>query len=122
MTTALVHNVGQVLQKEHNRGVAKTIVVEGFTTGHGRHLRYHLAVRDNLPLIDDVDWCPEGGTLGALRQWLRDSFNGDLTQQQLDDGAKRIVASWGDRLSERRIARLPSVARCKREMPRAVAS
>jgi hypothetical protein len=97
MTTALSHNVGQVLQKEENHNVPKSVVLEGFITGAGRDLRYHLAVRDHLPPISPTDWCPEGGTLFALREWLRDTFNGDLTQEILGNGTKRIVASWGDR-------------------------
>jgi hypothetical protein len=97
MTTALVHNVGQVMQKEENQGAPKRIVLEGFTTGSGRDLRYHLAVRDYLPPIPAADWCPDGGSLAALREWLRDTFNGDLTQEVFGDGTKRIIASWGDR-------------------------
>jgi len=72
-------------------------VLEGHTTGDGRDLRYHLAVRDHLPLINDDDWCTDGGTLAALRSWLREDFNGDLTQENVGDGTKRITASWGDR-------------------------
>jgi hypothetical protein len=97
MTTALVQNVGQVLQKGQHRAVPKKIALQGFTTGEGRDLRYHLAVLDHLPSIPDADWCADGGTLAALRQWLRDTFHGDLTQEDLDNGTKRIIATWGDR-------------------------
>ena len=97
MATALVHNLGQVLQKDEHQSVPKSFALQGFTTGEDRDLRYHLAVRDHLPIIADVDWCPEGGTLTALRAWLRDTFNGELTQQECGDGTKRIIASWGDR-------------------------
>jgi hypothetical protein len=96
MATALVHNVGQTLSRPENQQVPKSFVVEAFTTGTGRELRFHLAVRDNLPLIAQERWCV-GGTLGALRTWLRGSFAGDLVQQDMGDGTKRIVASWGDR-------------------------
>ena len=98
MATALVHNVGQALQKDEYHDVPKTFALEGFTSGSGRELRYHLAVRDHLPVISEDDWCADtGGTLTALRAWLRDTFNGDLTQQDMGDGTKRIIASWGDR-------------------------
>jgi hypothetical protein len=97
MATVLVHNVGQNLFKSENRSVPTAFVVEGFTTGSGRDLRYHLAVRDHLPAIPEDRWCADGGTLSALRTWLRDTFNGDLTQVDIGDGTKRIVASWGDR-------------------------
>jgi hypothetical protein len=97
MTTALVHNVGQTLRRKEFRDIPKAFVLEGYTTGNGRDLRYHLAVRDHLPTIGDTDWCAEGGTLAALRSWLREDFNGDLTQEDLSDGTKRIIASWADR-------------------------
>lgn len=98
MTTALVHNVGQALQKDEFQECPKSVVLEGFTSGVSRDLRYHLAVRDHLPVIPDADWCPDaGGTLTALRAWLRETFNGDLTQDDMGDGTKRIVASWSDR-------------------------
>jgi hypothetical protein len=100
MTTALVQNVGQVLQKQF-RGYPKTIALEGFVTGDDRDRRYHLSVRDHLPPIPEDDWCCQGGTLGALRDWLRDSFDGDLTQEVMDDGTKRIIASWSDRPPKR---------------------
>lgn len=122
MTTALVHNVGQALQKEENHVFAKAIAVKGFTTGCGSNRRYHIAVCDHLPLIADEDWCTEGGTLCALRQWLRDWFNGDLRQQQLDDGTKRIIASWGDWPPRRTVGHPRSSATCKCEMPKSVAS
>jgi hypothetical protein len=97
MTTALIHNVGQALQKEENRKAPKKVALEGYTTGSGRETRFHVAVRDHLPPIRPPDWCPDGGTLAALREWLRDTFNGDLTQEVFGDGTKRIIASWGDR-------------------------
>ncbi|MCA2272425.1 hypothetical protein JF768_03920 [Mycobacterium intracellulare] len=97
MTTALIHNVGQALQKEENRAAPKKVTLEGHTSGSGRDMRYHVAVRDHLPPIPPADWCPDGGTLAALREWLRDTFNGDLTQEVCGDGTKRIIASWGDR-------------------------
>ena len=97
MTTALVHNVVQTLQKTEYLDVPRSIVLEGFTTGAGHEVRYHLAVHDRLPLVDSGSWCAAGSTLGALRDWLNDTFNGDLTQEDLGDGAKRIVASWRDR-------------------------
>lgn len=97
MTTALVQNIGQVLQQKRFRGYPKKIALEGFVTGSDRDLRYHLSVRDHLPLIPEAEWCCEGGTLGALREWLRDAFHGELTQQDLGDGTKRITASWSDR-------------------------
>lgn len=97
MTTALIHNVGQAFQKEENRYAPKKVVLEGHTSGSGRDVRYHVAVRDPLRPIPPADWCPDGSTLAALREWLRDTFNGDLTQEVCSDGTKRIVASWGDR-------------------------
>ena len=95
MATALVHNDGQVLQ--HHSGVPRSLVVEGHTTGNGRDLRYHLAVRDHLPALREDDWCAGSGTLAALRSWLRADFNGDLTQEIFRDGTKRVIASWSDR-------------------------
>lgn len=97
MTTAVMHNVGQALQKDENRAAPRKVALEGRTTGSGRDMRYHVAVRDHLPAIPPADWCPDGGTLAALREWLRDTFNGDLIQQVCGDGTKRIIASWGDR-------------------------
>jgi hypothetical protein len=97
MTTALIHNVGQTLRRPEFRAVPKSIVVEGDTSGEGRNLRYHVAVRDHLPVISDTDWCAAGSTLAALRSWLREDFNGDLIQEELGDGTKRIIASWADR-------------------------
>lgn len=97
MTTALVHNVGQALQKPEFSGVPKTFMLQGFTTGVDRDLRYHLAVCDHLPVIPDELWCRDGSTLAALRAWLRTTFHGDLRQENLGDGTKRIVASWLDR-------------------------
>lgn len=97
MTTALVHNVGQMFQKDQYMDAPKTLVLEGFTTGTGRELHFHLGVRDHLPVIGDEVWCAAGGTLAALRSWLRDRFDGDLVQEDLGDGTKRIVASWADR-------------------------
>ncbi|WP_071286257.1 hypothetical protein [Mycolicibacterium llatzerense] len=99
MTTALVPNTCQSLQLEQFQHVPKTFALEGHTTGEDRDLQYHLAVRDHLPLIepkDDQDWCGDG-TLAALRSWLRDKFGGDLTQEDVGDGTKRIIASWSDR-------------------------
>jgi hypothetical protein len=97
MATALVHNVGQTLRRPKFRNIPKTLVLEGYTTGDGRDLCYHLAVRDHLPVITEGEWCAPGGTLAALRCWLREDFNGELTQQDLGDGTKRIIASWADR-------------------------
>ncbi|WP_431240994.1 hypothetical protein ACQ86B_29155 (plasmid) [Mycolicibacterium aichiense] len=96
MTTALVHNVGQVLQRQF-RGYPRMIALEGLVTGDERDRRYQLSVRDHLPLIPEDEWCCEGGTLSALRDWLRDTFDGDLTQEDMGDGTKRITASWSDR-------------------------
>ncbi|EHB48690.1 putative integral membrane protein [Mycolicibacterium rhodesiae JS60] len=97
MATALVHNVGQTLQRDSYLDVPKSLVVECHTTGDGRELRYHLAVRDHLPAMNGDEWCTAGGTLAALRSWLREEFNGDLTQEIIGDGTKRITASWSDR-------------------------
>jgi hypothetical protein len=99
MTTALVPNTCQSLQLEQFRHVPKMFALEGYTSGEGRGLRYHLAVRDHLPVIeprDDQDWCGDG-TLAALRSWLREKLGGDLTQEDVGDGTKRIIASWSDR-------------------------
>jgi hypothetical protein len=99
MVTALVHNVGQTLQRDEYRGVSKAFALHASTTAEdrGRDLRYHLALEDHLPPIPDEQWCVEGGTLAALRSWLREDFNGDLTQEITGEGTKRIVASWCDR-------------------------
>lgn len=97
MTTALVHNVAQTLRRPEYRQVPKAIVVECFHTGEGRDVRYHLAVHDHLPVIASTEWCCAGSTLAALRTWLRQDFNGDLTQQVLGDGTKKIIATWADR-------------------------
>jgi hypothetical protein len=97
MATALVHNVGQALSRDGFENVPKKLTLQGFTTGEDRELRYHLAVRDHLPVIPEEQWCIEGGTLAALRAWLRDKYHGDLQQDDLGDGTKRIVASWLDR-------------------------
>lgn len=96
MTTALVHNVGQMLQRQF-RDYPKLFALEGFVTGDQRDRRYQLSVRDHLPLIPEDAWCCEGGTLRALRDWLRDTFDGDLTQEDMGDGTKRITALWCDR-------------------------
>ena len=97
MATALIHNVGQALSTERFLDVPKSIVIEAYTTGEDRDLRYHLAVRDRLPLIDPDQWCADGTSLAELRKWLRGAFNGDLVQEPVDEGSKRIVASWADR-------------------------
>lgn len=94
MATAPVHNLGQTLSRPEHHYAPKSFVVEAFTTGTGGELRYHLAVRDYLPPIVQERWCV-GGTLDALRSWLRETFTGDLAQQGTGDGTKRIVASWG---------------------------
>jgi hypothetical protein len=95
MATALLNNIGQALSKPAFRDCPRAIVMEGFTTGSGRGLTYHFAVRDHLPLIGD--WCPPGRSLTELRTMLRTNHNGDLIQERLDDTTKRIVASWADR-------------------------
>lgn len=95
MVTALVHNVGQVLQRYPD--VPKCFTVEGHVTGEGRNLLYHLAVRDHLPPLTADELSSAGGTLAALRDWLREDFNGDLNQEVVGDGTKRIIASWSDR-------------------------
>lgn len=97
MVTALVHNLAQALERDGNEGLSKSFTVHGFTTGEGRELRYHLAVRDHLPVIPPDEWCAPGGSLAALQEWLHVDFNGELTQQDLGDGTKEIVASWDDR-------------------------
>lgn len=97
MATALVHNAVQSLQKEENLDVSRTISVVGYTTGAGHTLRYHLGVGDNMPPVRPDRWCAVGTTLAALRTWLDDTFDGVLEQEVLDDGTKRIVASWYDR-------------------------
>ena len=99
MVTALVHNVGQTLQRDEYRGVPKAFTLQAGTTGEDRerNLRYYLSIEDHLPAITGDQWCTEGGTLGALRDWLREDFNGDLTQEATGSGTKRIVASWSDR-------------------------
>jgi hypothetical protein len=95
MATALVHNVGQALQRYPD--VPKCFAVEGYVTGEGRDLRYHLAVRDHLPALTADELSADGGTLAAIREWLREDFNGDLAQDVVGDGTKRIIASWSDR-------------------------
>jgi hypothetical protein len=97
MTAALIHNVGQTLRRPEYRDIPKSIVLEGYSTGAGRDVCYHLAVHDHLPVIGSTDWCAPGSTLAALRSWLRADFNGDLTQQESSDGTKKIIASWADR-------------------------
>ena len=97
MVTALVHNLAQTLEREENRDAAKSFTVRGYCTGSGRSLRYHLAVRDHLPVISDSEWCVAGSSLAALRDWLRNNFNGELSQQDMGDGTKQITASWDDR-------------------------
>lgn len=95
MATALVHNVGQALQRYPD--VPKCFAVEGYVTGEGRDVRYHLAVRDHLPALTADELSAGGGTLAAIRDWLREDFNGDLAQDVVGDGTKRIIASWSDR-------------------------
>lgn len=102
MTTALVLNAAQTLQETRNLNVPRSITVEGFSTGIGHDICYHLAVQDSLPIIDPAHWCAAGSTLGALRDWLEDTFGGTLTQERRRDGTKRIVASWRDRPPVRR--------------------
>ncbi|OBG82647.1 hypothetical protein A5699_05710 [Mycobacterium sp. E802] len=102
MTTALVHNAAQALQNEEYLAVPRSIWVVGHTTGSGHGLRYHLAVGDRLPPVTPERWCAPGTTLAALNEWLDDTFNGELTQELLVDGTKRIVASWYDRPPIRR--------------------
>jgi hypothetical protein len=97
MTTALVQNVAQTLRRPEFRHVPKAIVLECYQTGQGRDVRYHVAVHDHLPTISASRWCSPGSTLAALRSWLREDFNGDLTQQDNGDGVKKIIASWADR-------------------------
>lgn len=97
MVTALVHNLAQALERDENLGASKAFTVRGSTTGEGRELRYHLAVRDHLPVIPPDQWCAAGGSLAALQAWLHRDFNGELIQQDLGDGTKEIVASWDDR-------------------------
>jgi hypothetical protein len=99
MVTALVHNVGQTLQRDEYRDIPKSFTVQAHTSGDDRErsLRYHLAIEDHLPPIPDDQWCTDGGTLAALRDWLREDFNGDLTQVTTTTATKRIVASWSDR-------------------------
>ncbi len=96
MITALVHNAGQALNKTDNLDLPRSISVLGFTTGSGQSLGYHVALADSLPPIPSDRWCAEGTTLAALREWLIDTFNGDLRQEPHDCGRKRIVASWYD--------------------------
>ena len=97
MVTALVHNLAQTLERDENRDTAKSFSVRGYCTGSGWSLRYHLAVRDHLPVISDSEWCVAGGSLAALRDWLETEFNGELRQQDMGDGTKQITASWDDR-------------------------
>ncbi len=97
MVTALVHNLAQTLERPNNREIPKSFAVHGYQTGNGRHLRYHIAVRDHLPMIPIDEWCAAGGSLAALREWLQTEFNGDLTQRDMGDGTKEITASWDDR-------------------------
>ncbi|MCB9440882.1 MAG: hypothetical protein H6523_11630 [Mycolicibacterium sp.] len=95
MATALLHNVGQALSKPEFAGHRRDIVLEGYSSGSGLELRYHLAVRDHLPPIDN--WCPPRKSLTELRELLRTEHHGDLVQETLVDGSKRIVATWSDR-------------------------
>lgn len=97
MTTALVQNVAQAVQKREFRGYPKQIILEGYVFGSERDRGYHLSVRDHLPPVSEDEWCCEGGTLRALRDWLRDDYHGDLTQEVMGDGTKRITAAWSDR-------------------------
>lgn len=97
MTTALVLNAVQAMQKTEYLGARRALVIEGFTTGEDQDLRFHLAVRDHLPPIAADKWCRDGTTLAALRDWLDETFGGDLRQEVLGDCSKRIVASWLDR-------------------------
>ena len=97
MATALVHNAVQALQKVENLSVPKSITVDGYTTGSGHDLRYHLAIGDHLAPVEPDRWCAEGTTLAALREWLDDTFAGELTQEIVAEGTKRVVASWWDR-------------------------
>jgi hypothetical protein len=89
------------MQREQYRCVTKAIALQASTTGteHDRDLRYHLAIEDHLPAIADDQWCAQGSTLAALRDWLREDFNGDLIQEVANDTTKRIVASWSPRPS-----------------------
>ncbi|WNG81139.1 hypothetical protein C6A86_023560 [Mycobacterium sp. ITM-2016-00316] len=97
MATALVHNAGQALHKGEHLDSPKIVEVAGFTTGAGHDLKYHLAVRDHLPLVAPQRWCTDGSTLESLRDWLDDTFDGELNQEDMGDGTKRIIASWRDR-------------------------
>lgn len=97
MATALIHNVLQQLTKVQYADVPKTFALEGFTSGAGRNVRYHLGISDHLPMIPADAWCAEGDTLAALRAWLREDYDGDLVQEDLGVHGKRIVASWHDR-------------------------
>lgn len=97
MTTALVHNAGQAMQKTANLDVPRAISVIGYTSEVGHDLRYHLAVADCLPPVPADRWCAPGSTLAALRDWLEDTFSGEIEQELLGDDTKRIVASWRDR-------------------------
>lgn len=97
MVTALVHNLAQTSERPENRDATKSFTLQGFSTGSGRQVRYHIVVRDYLPMIPADEWCAPGGSLAALRDWLRTNFNGDLTQQDMGDGTKQIMASWNDR-------------------------
>jgi hypothetical protein len=97
MTTALVLNAVQVMQRTEYLDAPRSLTIQGFTSGTDHDLRYHLAVRDHLPAIAADQWCRPASTLAALRDWLDDTFDGDLTQEDLGDGTKRIVASWLDR-------------------------
>jgi hypothetical protein len=81
MATALIHNVAQELQELENLDRPKTFALHGFTTGEGHDLRFHLAVCDHLPMIPEAEWCRDGDTLNVLREWLRDTFNCDPTQE-----------------------------------------
>lgn len=96
VTTALCLNVAQALSKDEFIAAPKEIRLEGFTTGSGRDLRFHLAVDDHLPLIDP--WCPPKRSLTALRSLLEREYNGTLEQESTTAaGTKRIVATWSDR-------------------------
>ncbi|WNG81149.1 hypothetical protein C6A86_023615 [Mycobacterium sp. ITM-2016-00316] len=97
MATALIHNVCQALNRPEHSELRKSFGLEAYTTGSDHLLRYHLAVSDHLPAIPSADWCRDGDSLTALRDWLEEDFDGGLMQEKIDDGRKRIVAWWHDR-------------------------
>lgn len=94
MTTALLHNAGQQLSDPAAAGYSKHLALQGYTTCSGSQTWYHLALLDHLPPI--TDWCPAGRSMDELRTLLRTEHDGDLTQEVLDEGTKRIVATWAD--------------------------